>query len=69
MSIHCLKFILLPMVFLTINLSLFCQIEGESEVTTIIIKKPEMSESGNDDADKRDITDIAPPAIKVSFNK
>ncbi len=54
------------MVFVTIiNLSLFCQIEGESEVTTIIIKKPEMSESGKDDSDNRDTRDIAPPGIKI----
>ena len=53
------------MVFLTINLSLLCQIEGESEVTTIIIKKPAMSEPGKDDSVNRDMKDIAPPGIKI----
>jgi len=53
------------MVLLTINLSLLCQIEGESEVTTIIIKKPEMSKSGKEDSGDRDIRDITPPRIKI----
>jgi hypothetical protein len=65
MSLNFLKFISLLMVLLTINFSLLCQIEGESEVTTIIIKKPEMSKSGKDKSGNRDIRDIAPPEIKI----
>ena len=53
------------MVLLTIKLSLLCQIEGESEVTTIIIKKPGISKSGKADLVDRDIRDIAPPEIKI----
>ena len=65
MSLNLLKFILLFMVLLTIKLSLLCQIEGESEVTTIIIKKPGLSKSGNDDSADRNIRDIVPPEIKI----
>ncbi|MFC2111788.1 caspase domain-containing protein [Bacteroidota bacterium] len=65
MSLNFLKFITLFMVLLAIKLSLLCQIVGESEVTTIIIKKPGISKSGNDDLVYRDIRDIAPPEIKI----
>ena len=53
------------MVLLAMKLSLLCQIVGESEVTTIIIKKPGISKSGSDDIVFRDIRDIAPPEIKI----
>ena len=54
------------MVLLAINLSSLCQqIEGESEVTTIIIKKPENSRSGSDDLNDKNINDISPPEIKI----
>jgi len=65
MSFHVLKFIISFMVLLTINLSLLSQIEGESEVTTIIIKKPGISKSGNDDSVERNIRDIVPPEIRI----
>ena len=48
------------------NLSSFCQqIEGESEVTTIIIKKPHNSKSDLDDLNNKNIIDISPPEIKI----
>jgi len=53
------------MVLLTIKLSLLCQIEGESEVTSIIIKKPGTSKSGNADLVFRDIRDTAPPVVTL----
>ncbi len=65
MSLNFLKFILLFMVLLAIKFSLLCQIVGESEVTTIIIKKPGISKSGIDDLVFRDIRDIVPPEIKI----
>jgi hypothetical protein len=65
MGLNFFKFILLFIVLLIINLSLLCQIEGESEVTTIIIKKPGISKSGNDDSVDRNTRDIAPPRIKI----
>ncbi len=60
MSFNLLKYILLFIVLLTINHSLLCQIEGESKVTTIIIKKPEIPKSVD-----RNIRDIVPPEIKI----
>jgi hypothetical protein len=65
MRIIFLKLILLFILLLTINLSVLCQIEGESEVTTIIIKKPGTSKSGNDESADRNTRDISPPAIKI----
>jgi hypothetical protein len=66
MSLKFLKFILPFMVLLAMNLSSLCQqIEGESEVTTIIIKKPENSRSGLDDLNNKNINDIYPPEIKI----
>jgi hypothetical protein len=66
MNLNFLRFILLFVVSLAINLSLLCQqIEGESEVTTIIIKKPENSRSGLDDFNNKNINDIYPPEIKI----
>jgi hypothetical protein len=53
------------MVISTLKLPLFCQIEGESEVTTIIIKKPEASKSGTDDSGNLNLRDIAPPQIQI----
>lgn len=53
------------MVSLTTNLSLFCQIEGESETTTIIIKKPGISKSGDDIPVNRMTRDLAPPEIEI----
>lgn len=53
------------MVISAIHLSLLCQIEGESEVTTIIIKKPGIYKSASDVSDDRDIKDIAPPEVKI----
>jgi hypothetical protein len=53
------------MVLMTIKFSLLCQIEGESEVTTIIIKKPEASKSGTDDSGNLNLRDIAPPQIQI----
>lgn len=64
MSFNLLKFILIFIVLLTVNPSLLCQIEGESKVTTIIIKKPEIPKSGEDSID-RNIRDILPPEIKI----
>jgi hypothetical protein len=66
MNLNFLRFILLFVVSLAINLSLLCQqIEGESEVTTIIIKKPENSRSGLYDSNDKNINDISPPEIKI----
>lgn len=59
------KLNLLFMVSLTTNLSLFCQIEGESETTTIIIKKPGISKSGDDIPVNRMTRDLAPPEIEI----
>lgn len=42
MRFNSLKFILLLMVLVTTSSSLHCQVEGESEVSTIIIKKPQI---------------------------
>jgi hypothetical protein len=53
------------MVLMTIKFSLLCQIEGESEVTTIIIKKPGTSESVKKSENDRDIRDYNPPDIKI----
>lgn len=64
MSCNVLKFILIFIVLLTVNHSLLCQIEGESKVTTIIIKKPEIPKPGEDSVD-RNIRDILPPEIKI----
>ena len=66
MSLKFLKFILSFTVLLAMNLSSHCQqIEGESEVTTIIIKKPESYKSVTDNSGNRDINDISPPEIKI----
>jgi hypothetical protein len=65
MSFHSIKKILLCMVLLSVSISLYCQIEGESEVTTIIIKRPETSNSGSDDTGKRVINDFEPPRIEI----
>ncbi len=65
MSFHRLRFIVPFMVLLAINFSSLCQVEGESEVTTIIIKKPATSKSGNDDSVGRNIRDMVPPEIKI----
>jgi hypothetical protein len=53
------------MVLMTISLFALCQIEGESEVTTIIIKKPDISKSANDISGGGGTKDIAPPEIKI----
>ena len=53
------------MVLVTISFDTLCQIEGESEVTTIIIKKPVISKSINDEKVDKDIRDISPPEIKI----
>jgi hypothetical protein len=65
MNFNFLKFILLFMALIAINLSLLCQIEGESEATTIIIKKPAGSKSGLSDLNNRNISDVSPPEIKI----
>ena len=65
MNFNSLKIIILFMVLVTIDRSLLCQVEGESKVTTIIIKKPGISKSGNDASVDRNIRDIVPPEIKI----
>jgi len=66
MNPNLLKLFSLFLVFLAINLSSLCQqIEGESEVTTIIIKKPQNSRSVSDDLNNKNIADISPPEIKI----
>jgi hypothetical protein len=60
-----LKLILVFIVILAVNCSLLSQIEGESEVTTIIIKKPVVSKSVNDESIDRNTRDISPPVIKI----
>lgn len=59
------KLILLFIVLLTGNVALYCQIVGESEVTSISIKKPVVSKSGIDDPGNRDVKDISPPRINI----
>ena len=52
--------------FLLINhLFLFCQIEGESEVTSINLKKSVVSSSEIDDRSGKNRNDTAPPRIKI----
>ena len=65
MGLKIYKIALLCMVLLTRTLLLFCQIEGESEITTINIKKQVDSESGIDDSGERNIKDITPPQIQI----
>ena len=65
MNLNFLKLILVSIAILAVNCSLLSQIEGESEVTTIIIKKPGVSKSGNDESVDRNARDISPPAIKI----
>ncbi len=59
------KFNLLVMVLMAISFYAPCQIEGESEVTTIIIKKPGISKSASDISDGRETKDITPPDVKI----
>jgi hypothetical protein len=65
MRINIWKFILFFMVLLTINFFALCQIEGESEVATIIIKKSGTSENNNKQDTDKDIRDKTPPQIKI----
>jgi len=65
MNLNFLKFVFIIIAILATNCALLSQIEGESEVTTIIIKKPGIPKSGNDDLIDRNITDIAAPGIKI----
>ncbi len=65
MNLNFLKLVLVTIAILAINSSLLSQIEGESEVTTIIIKKPGVSKSGNDELVDRNARDITPPGIKI----
>jgi len=65
MNLNFLKLVLVTIAFLAINSSLLSQIEGESEVTTIIIKKPGVSKSVNDESVDRNARDITPPSIKI----
>ena len=55
---------LLFIVLLTNNLLLFCQIEGESEVTSINLKKPAVSQSEIDDQAESNGIYTAPPRIQ-----
>jgi hypothetical protein len=65
MSFNFKKFVLLFIVSLGTTLSLLCQIAGESEATTIIIKRPGIPRSGNESQVSRIIRDEAPPEMKV----
>ncbi len=65
MSINAFKFTVSFMGLMTISLSLLCQIEGESEATTIIIKKPGISKSGRDGSVEGNKRDMMPPEIKI----
>jgi len=56
---------LLFIVLLTNNLLLFCQIEGESEVTSINLKRPAVSQSEIDDQAESNGNDTAPPRIQI----
>lgn len=59
------KITLLLIFLFTGNLFLCGQIEGESKVTSISLKKPVISPSGNEDSPNRNIRDISPPRIKI----
>jgi hypothetical protein len=65
MGTNYLRSTLLCMVLLTGNIFLFGQVEGESEVSSINLKKPDASGTGSDDAADRNITDITPPRITI----
>jgi hypothetical protein len=58
-------FTFLLILSVTINFSALAQIEGESEITTIIIKKPGVSGSINNESVEPDLKDITPPEIKI----
>ena len=57
--------ILFCTVLLTGNMFLFGQVEGESEVSSINLKKPASAESGEDGSADRNINDIIPPRITI----
>lgn len=65
MDLKILKFIPLIAVLWTGIIALHGQATGESEVTSISLKKPADSKPGPDDSGSRDIKDISPPRIQI----